>query len=200
MEYKLERGDVGFSDYTGKSWFFQLLARAIRFFTKSKWSHTFQLTLEDESQGLFVTEAGDYGVAIHSFEKYNKPGVYKYEVWRVMAPEEALESGITRVVSLDGKAYGYTQLIGFILVWIVKKLTGKKVNNPIGGGRVCSELVLAGMQSTFDWWSQKSTEPAVKEVRDKFMKMDKDTTSPEDIYEVFKDYPQCFVKAASNTE
>ena len=159
------------------------------------------LTLRDEAQGMFITEAGDYGVAIHSFEKYNKPGAYKYEVWRIMAPPDAIEAGITRVVSLDGKAYGYTQLIGFIFVWLVRKLTGKKVNNPIGGGRVCSELVLAGLQSVFDWWVKHGGGiDAVIEVRDKLMKMDKDTTSPEDLYEVFGGYPQCFVKAASNME
>jgi hypothetical protein len=200
MNYKLERGDVGFSDYVGKSGIFRFISKAIRYFTKSKWSHVFQISLKDEAQGLFVTEATEYGVGIHTFDKYKTPGKYKYEIWRVMASEDAIESGITRVVSLDGKSYGYLQLIGFICVWLVRKLTGKKVNNPIGGGRVCSELVLAGMQSVFDWWCQKSTDPIVKEVRDKFMAMDRDTTSPEDIYEVFIAYPQCFVQAASNMD
>jgi len=200
MEYKLERGDVGFSDYVGKSGVFRFIAKAIRYFTRSKWSHTFQITLEDDTQGLFVTEAAEYGVGIHSFANYEVPGKYKYEIWRVMAPIDALNSGITRVLSLDGKSYGYTQLIGFMFVWLVRKLTGRKVNNPIGGGRVCSELVLAGMQSTFEWWSKLSSDPAVEEVRNKFKAMDRDTTSPEDIYEVFKAYPQCFVLVVSNMD
>jgi hypothetical protein len=71
------------------------------------------------------------------------------------------------------------QLIGFILVWLWYKLTLRKANNPFRGGIICSELVLMYLQAIF---------PENEELK----KMDKNTTSPEDIQDFIEANPNLF--------
>jgi len=171
METQNLKGVVGFSIYKGGNWFFRLLAKAIQFFTQhSKWSHTFACFITDLDLGSYVIEAEELGVTIDSFGKYQTTD-YNFELWLPLAPEEDIIKGLQKVKELNGKSYGYFQLLGFILVWLVKKIFRKKVNNPIKGGIICSELVLIYLQT-------------VGIDKDKFSELDKNTTSPEDLYEI----------------
>jgi hypothetical protein len=168
---------VGLSDYTGGG-FFALLAKCIRFFTKSRWSHTFCIVMEDDLLGPIVEEASTKGVEACSIDKYID-GPYYFKLWKVRAADDQIDAGIRRVFNRMGVIYGYAQLIGFVLVWIWYKFTLRKANNPFRGGIICSELVLMFLQSIF---------PDNPELQ----KMDKNTTSPEDIQEFIEKNPGLF--------
>ena len=171
MDTQNLKGAVGFSLYKGGNWFFRFLAKAIQFFTNhSKWSHTFTCFITDVDLGSFVIEAGDFGVSIDAFKKYRSSD-YNLELWMPLAPEEDIIKGLQKTEELNGKTYGYFQLLGFIFVWVVKKVFRKKVNNPIKSGIICSELVLIYLQ-------------AVGVDKEKFEGLDKNSTSPEDLYEI----------------
>lgn len=162
------RGAVGFSDYTGGG-FFQFVAKCIRFFTKSQWSHTFCITMEDFLLGPIVEEAGPMGVVNASIDKY-LDGPFYCKLWKIKATEDQIDAGIRRVFPMLNKSYGYFMLLGFILVWLWHKITLRKANNPFRGGIICSELVLEYLKAIFP-------DNAA------LLEMDRDTTSPEDIYE-----------------
>ncbi len=94
------RGCVGLSDYTGRQWFFKLLARCIRFFTKGQWSHTFCVTMEDELLGPIVEEAGPVGVVNASLDDYIAAGGFQAlrrvlsEMASAEVRDEVMESGL----------------------------------------------------------------------------------------------------------
>jgi len=171
------RGCVGLSDYTGGG-FFSFLAKCIRFFTKSRWSHTFCVTMEDDLLGPIVEEASTYGVANCSIDKYID-GPYDFKLWRVVATDDQIDAGIRRVFARLGVIYGYAQLIGFVLVWVWYKITLRKANNPFRGGIICSELVLMYLKGVF---------PGNPDLA----KMNRDTTSPEDIQKFIEANPELF--------
>lgn len=171
------RGCIGLSDYTGGG-FFQFLARCIRFFTKSKWSHTFCIVMEDEFLGPIVEEAGPSGVTAASIDKY-VDGPYKFRLWKVKAYPDRIDAAIRRVFDRINVSYGYAQLVGFVLVWAWRRVTGRAANNPFRGGIICSELVLLYLQAAFPG------NAALNE-------MDKNTTSPEDIQEFIEKNPELF--------
>jgi hypothetical protein len=172
------RGCVGLSDYQGGEWFFRFLAKCIRFFTKSRWSHTFCITMEDDLLGPIVEEAGPHGVGNVGIDKYID-GPYYFKLWRVKAAPDQIDAGIRRVFNRLGVIYGYFQLIGFVLVWVWYKLTLRKANNPFRAGIICSELVLMYLQSIF---------PDNEELA----KMNKNLTSPEDIQDFIEANPSLF--------
>jgi hypothetical protein len=166
------RGAVGFSLYK-KGGFFGLLAKAIRFFTGGVWSHTFVCFIDDETTGSWVIEAGELGVSVDSFKKYLDPKTYDVRVYMPLAKEENIDKALKRVMRLNGKAYGYAQLLGFIWIWLVRKLTGQKVHNPIGGGWICSELAL-------DYCKDTGVD------HQRFEELDRDSTSPKELDDIIK--------------
>ena len=172
------RGCVGFSDYTGGNDFFKFVAKCIRFFTKSQWSHTFCVTMDDELLGPIVEEAGPVGVVNASIDSYID-GPYFFKLWTVKASADQIDAGIMRVFPMLNKSYGYAMLLGFILVWLWYKITLRKINNPFRGGIICSELVLEYLKAIF---------PDNEELKG----MDRDTTSPEDVYEFVLRNPDLF--------
>lgn len=177
----IERGDFGFSDYVGPG-FFNFVAKCIRFFTKSRWSHTYVIPLEDDVVGHIVEEAGPMGVVCCSIDKYEDKTEYIAEFWRPMVTsEDQVDIAIRRIWKMMGKSYGYTQLLGFILVWVWYKITRRKANNPIRGGIICSELVLEYLKALFP-------------NEECFKRMNRDTTSPQDIYKVILDRADLFVR------
>jgi len=173
------RGMVGLSDYKGGG-FLAFVAKCIRFFTKSMWTHTFCITMDDELLGPIVEEAGPMGVVNASIDDY-VDGPYIFRIWKVLASDDQIDAGIRRVFPMLNKSYGYFQLLGFILVWIWYKLTLRKANNPIRGGIICSELVLEYLRAIFP-----------NEVI--LQNMDRNTTSPEDIYEFIMERPDLFTE------
>jgi hypothetical protein len=170
------RGAIGFSLYK-KGGFFGLLARAIRFFTHGKWSHTFVVIgkLEGTDEYL-VSEADEFGVNINLFSKYLDEATYNFELYEPKTFPANIDVGIQECLKLEGTIYGYFQLIGFIIVWLVKQVTGKKIKNPIGGGIVCSEEVL-----------RYCLKLNIAEA--KFKALDEDSTSPKDLYVIIKPEP-----------
>ena len=173
------RGAIGFSYYK-KGGFFGLLARAIRFFTHGKWSHTFTVIGRLEGIGTpLVSEADEFGVNINLFSKYLDTGTYNFELYAPQISDLKKDIGIQECLALEGKTYGYFQLLGFIIVWLVKKLTGKSIKNPIGGGIICSEEVLRYCL-------------AVGIEEEKFKQLDADTTSPKELYQIISTSPESF--------
>ncbi len=165
-------GAVGFSLYRKKG-FFGLLARAIRYFTHGKWSHTFVCFIDDEVTGNWVIEAGELGVAVDNFDKYLDPNTYDFVLYAPKTTPDVVNKALQRVKRLNGKSYGYLQLLGFVWVWLIRKITLKKVNNPIGGGWICSELAL-------DYCMDLGLEHA------RFEECHRDTTSPEELRRIIE--------------
>jgi hypothetical protein len=168
-------GSIGFSLYKKKG-FFGLLARAIRYFTHGKWSHTFVCFIDDEVTGNWVVEAGELGVAVNNFDKYIDASIYDFAVYAPKTTPDVVAKALQRVARLNGKSYGYGQLIGFVLVWLVRKITLKKVSNPFGGGWICSEL-------TLDYCLDLGLET------DRFRMCNRDTTSPEELRRIIESSP-----------
>jgi hypothetical protein len=164
------RGAIGFSLYK-KGGFFGLLAKAIRFFTGGRWSHTFVCLYDDPDLGSVVIEAGDLGVSINPFSKYLDEETYSFKIYMPLTKEEHIIEGLKRVIQLNGKPYGYFQLLGFIWIWFMKKVFMKKVRNPIGGGWICSEEVL-------------SYAKRLHIETEKFDELDKDSTSPAELDDI----------------
>ena len=118
------------------------------------------------------------GVVNASIDKYID-GHFSFKLWKIKAAEDQIDAGIRRVFPMLNVSYGYMTILGFILVWLWYKITLKKANNPFRGGIICSELVLEYLKAIFP------NDPALK-------KMDRDTTSPEDIYEFISCRPDFF--------
>jgi hypothetical protein len=172
------RGAVGFSSYVKKSpgilaWFLRFVGKCIRFFTKSVWTHTFVCLLDDDVLGPLTIEACEINVTVNFMKDYGylDPDQYRVEIWMPKATDDRINAGLLRVSGMNGVSYGWFQLPGFILVWVWRKITGKTVNNPVTGGIICSELVIEYLKVVF---------PESEEIQ----KMDRNTTSPEDIYEL----------------
>jgi len=168
----LTKGAVGFSTYKGKG-FFKLLAKAIKYFTHGKWSHSFLIINDsDKPERLLVQEAGNFGVYIVSFKKY-LTDKYDISVYAPLVEKNAIDQSIDLLAEDLEEPYGYLQLLGFIWVWIVRKLFKKKIKNPITGGIICSEEVLYHLKNI--------------RIDERFDKMDDNTTDPNMIYEIVLD-------------
>jgi len=177
---KILRGAVGLSSYVAPPknlWdrFLKFVGSIIRFLSKSKFSHTFIWIWNDHALGPTVYEAADNGVTVNFAdpEGYLNPSEYFVKVYTPIANPTAIDSGLFAVRRYNGYMYGYLQLIGFAFVYIWLFLTGKKKNNPITGGIICSELVIIYLKNVF---------PNEEEIQ----KMDRNTTAPEDIYELIE--------------
>lgn len=162
------KGAIGFSRQKG-SW----LSKAIRWFTRSKWSHTFIIyQVEPE---ILVAEAGTFEVKLVPITKYESSKYVTTFFFPELIPVTDIEAGIKRARKEIEKPYGWFQILGFIPVVVLKRLLGLKIKNPMRGGVICSELVLEclrGMEPHKHWGS-----------------FQKDSVSPEDIYEELVAHP-----------
>lgn len=127
------QGLIGFS--TSKSW----IAKVIKFFRKSQFSHCFVVIGSINGRAL-VAEAGSFEVRIAPLDRFLNAGS-KIELWMAYVPEEKIKDGINEIVTLVGKTYGWFQLVGFIWIWICDKLGCKGKSNPFRNGIICSEYV-----------------------------------------------------------
>lgn len=160
-------GAVGFSADDS------IVSRAIRWITRSEWSHVFLVAGEFHGTTL-VLEATASGVGLHRFDDYLSKK-YRIEIW-MLAPEnpdsKAVERGIHAAMRVLGQPYPWMQLAGMGLVIAARRLLGLKIRNPFRRWDVCSEILLRHLresdpQGPWSW-------------------MDKDTTSPEMISADFR--------------
>lgn len=124
---------IGFS--TGRSF----TSKAIRFFRKSQYSHTFEI-VGQLSNDLVCVEAAELGVRLAPLHKHvNKDS--KVEIWKIKVDESKFHQAVRNAMCRVAHAYGFLQLIGFIWVW-AWELIGIKKDNPFHDGIICSEEVL----------------------------------------------------------
>jgi len=184
------RGAIGLSSYVAPAknlWerLLKFVGNIIRWLSKSIFSHTFVWIWNDSALGPVVYEAADNGVTVNfaDSEGYLNPAKYFVKVYMPLAPKTSIDSGLFAVRRYNGYRYGYLQLIGFAFVYIWLAITGKRVNNPIKGGIICSELVIIYLKHVF---------PHEEEIQ----RMDRNTTAPEDIYEFVQKRPDLFHEVA----
>lgn len=159
------QGAVGFSKYKGKG-FQGFLTNVVKFFTEGKFSHTF-IVVEHSSFGLLILEANGKQIVITRLSKYFEKG-YEFEIWKCKEPTSKIKESLDYISKkFLEKQYGWLQCFGFMLIWFCKKALFMKVNNPFGGGVVCSELVLEYLKSLG---------------MDEALDLDADSVSPEDIH------------------
>lgn len=162
------KGAIGFSRQK-RSW----LSKIIRWFTRSKWSHTFIIyQVEPE---ILVAEAGTFEVQLVPITKYESAKYVTTFFFPNMVHVARIESGVNRAMKDIEKTYGWLQIIGFIPVVVLKRLLGLKIKNLMRGGIICSELVLECL---------RGMEPGTK-----WDLMQKDSVSPEDIFEELAIHP-----------
>jgi len=152
------RGLIGFSGRRGI-----FLSRAIKWFTKSKWSHTF-IVLDDE----LILEAGRYQVQITLYEKYMRDR-YTITGFKPFITKETIETSLNNVIKRVGTSYGWLQIIGIAFVRGLKKI-GIGIRNPFRGGIICTELV-------HDYLERLGFDMPFA---------DKDAISPEDLFNYLK--------------
>lgn len=125
-----------FSDNTG-SW----ISKAIKFFGGSTHSHTGML-IDD----TLTFEATEFGCSIRRWgHRYLDKPQMSYEVYQFNPKyQDALDQALSDVINeVVDTPYGWGQLFGFIWVWVVKKVTGKSIKNPVKDGKgniICTEL------------------------------------------------------------
>lgn len=131
---ELKRGQIGLS---GGSSFMQ---RAIRYFIKSKFSHSFTVVLVgDEMSALETTETR---VTVTPMEKKIKESNW-VQIWEVFAKKELkLHALAVSYFNNSGKFYGYGSYLWFIYRWVMRKF-GKeptKMWKWASKGITCTEL------------------------------------------------------------
>ena len=144
---------VGFST-SKKSW----VSRIIRWFTKSKTSHTFLVYYDQDWSRDMIMESTEGGYKISPYSKYES------EVVAVFTPKQSIEVGLAKSVDWLGEAYDYTGLIGMMWVefgrWIKRKW-----HNPLHSSNAmfCSEAVVRVLQDSnypgADQFDPTSTDP-----------------------------------------
>lgn len=163
------RGTVGFCTKRAN-----FISKVIRWFTRSRWSHTYVIRQIDPD--ILVLEASTFQVQLVPITKYESKK-FSNAFFRPEGFKDAdISCGLMKAEDKIETHYGWLQLLGNIPVIIVKRLFGLKIHNPSKGGVVCSELVLQylrGLDPSGPWTS-----------------MDKDTVSPEDLYEILSTHPK----------
>lgn len=136
----LKEGSIGFCG--SKSW----ISKIIRWFTKSRWSHTFiiwKIIKDEDRVYILVIEAGEFIVHIVPFSKYLS-GDFYFEIYDITPITIKENEGIAeeKLLSKIGRLYGWLQLIGFGIVILLRKWFGWKLKRNIWKkGKICSEVV-----------------------------------------------------------
>lgn len=110
---------------TSPNWF----SRAIRWFTKSQWSHCLLILDDSLWEDALIFEASAWGVRISLWSKYES---HAHEVYSINRP---CTSKV--LYKFLGAKYGYLQIFGDALA-----KTFKLKHNPFTKDYVCSEIVL----------------------------------------------------------
>jgi len=160
-------GCIGFSRTKG-SGCGAILSRFIRMFSAGEWSHVFVVLGDDPVAGNIIIEASETGVKINLLAEYLQDPNIEFALYRPKVGMRELLEGLKETLKLNGRAYGYLQFIGFVVVWPYYMITGRRRKNPFGGGVICSELGLIFLKAT-------------KVRPDVFDEMDPNLCSPEDL-------------------
>lgn len=92
----------------------EFIAKAIAWFTKSQWSHTF-ITAPPMLGKEMVMEAGGGGVEMVTFEQgYRNNSTQKYEVYRVKVSQEIIDEAIAQCMNDLETPYGYLEYPWFM--------------------------------------------------------------------------------------
>lgn len=130
---------VGFST-SKSSW----ISKIIRWFTRSKVSHTFLIYYDQDFSRDMVMEATEGGFRIVPFDQYTKGADYL----RVFMPRQSIDYGVLIAVDWLGQHYDYAGLIGMMWVMLCRWFK-RKVHNPLhsSGTMFCSTAVTMVLQA-----------------------------------------------------
>lgn len=114
-----------------------LVSRAIRWFTRSKVSHTFLLFPDSAFGSYMVMEAIGAGFSLRTYESFKKDNT----VVDLLAPKVPLDAGLQAAASWLGERYDVSGLLGMALV-MLGRWVGRKWRNPLqsSSAMFCSEV------------------------------------------------------------
>mgnify|MGYP002353996246 FL=1 len=154
---------------------------AVRFFTKSKWSHCF-VVINQVFGEVSVIEA-DLKVQVVPFHReYVEKNADYYEVWEPIAATDSDVLRATSSVYLQdaGKIYGFLQIPWFAFRAVMRFFGVELRRNWYRDGEICSELL---------WNYLMQLGPKYKNA---FSVFTEDECSPEDLYDIVLIRPDLF--------
>lgn len=170
----MEYGHVCFA-YSKNEW----IAKAIAWFTKSKWSHSF-ITAPPMLGKEMALEAASGGISPVLFDVgYRNNPNQKYEVYRFKISDEEIDLAMLKTMDMLQTPYGYLEYPWFIWrsinKWFGRDIKGK--DNWSQQGTVCSGLVRLYIEATG---------------RDLFKEFGYDSATAQDAYEIVLSRPDLF--------
>ena len=152
-----------------------LLPKLIKFFTGSRWSHSFLIV--NPIYGLESVQEASLVVQFIPFDAHYRKNVSQEYV--LFAPsgvsEEKIEAALTLCYrEFAGVKYGYLSLFWFVYRWLMEKIgvDVRKRKNWMSDGVICSELVF--------YFLEALGEPFTEILAD----FNPDTIQPEDLYKI----------------
>jgi hypothetical protein len=161
--------------------------RIIRFFTRSKISHTFVFTFSLSGRPA-VQEASASVQIVPFLSRYHGNPKYSYEVYEVTASSvttEDVEGALSQIFEeFAGVKYGWLQTLWFPYRWFLEAVMGRRYvyreKNWFTHGVICSELL---------FWYLKYLDPHFSALLKEY---DPDTVQPSDLLKVVQAHPECF--------
>lgn len=171
----IEYGYVCFA-YSKNEW----IAKAIAWFTRSKWSHSF-ITVPPMFDREMVMEAATGGTQTVMFDKaYRNNPNQRYEVYKLKVSKKAIDKAILKCMDRLEMPYGYLEYPWFM--WrSLNKLFGRDIKNQDNWSK--KDEVCSGLASFF-----------LKSVGFKrlFRGFGKNSITAQDVYEAVKANPELF--------
>jgi hypothetical protein len=163
----------------------QFLPNAIKWFTKSVFSHSL-VTVPDVLGVPMCIEAAETGVDFTRFDTgYIDNQDQGYEVWNIKIDQEIKDNAIISILSDLEISYGFFDYPFFI--WrSICLLFGKDIksqNNWISQGMICSQLCVSYLNAC--------------ELSYIFAGYGSGSVTPQDLQNIFKIHPELFEKTAS---
>ena len=160
-----------------------LVSRLIRFIRLSTFSHSGVIMY-----GRLTFEALGTGVVHRSWiRRYVKKRNTAYEIYRIKPSlQNALDEATFEIMQeLTDIPYSTRQILGFIIMFVWKSITGKRITNPVADGRkgiVCSELVFYILMR-----AGKKNATIKKWLSSKAKGLGPDSVAPDDIWDWLSD-------------
>lgn len=152
---------VGFSTSTS------LISRIVRFFTRSKISHTFLLLDKAFLGGDMVLQANPGGFVLLTYEAFQSSN----EVLELVELSHSILPGLQRSTGWLGKKYDYLAVLGLVPV-LAGRAMGRKWRNPFNTKSVfCSEVIVHIMKASGYPGSES---------------LDADSMTPQDLHDFLK--------------
>ena len=152
MKPDLRTGDVFFT-FNKRN----IISRLMRWFMGSEWSHSGIVYAQTYSRNI-VCETSDFHVKLDTFERYiADPNVsaivYRHPEWFqvIHGNEEFIREECDK---LNGKIYGYLQLISFAVRLLLRRI-GIKIPHFIRLGTVCNQVCAIPLNKLRDSWLDK---------------------------------------------